>query len=695
MDTTNSLTYANEIIIKYRPQVDEACNAKMTILEGVIYGLKLDYENAYRFMDKGILEAEKAQNDSIVVYGLHQKLNLLLDENRVQESEEILKRTSQILKKKPYRTGMQSFYDKKARIALSNNDYKLAVSYYDTILTYRYYDDSIALATNHNNRGVAYLRLSDYERAAQELLKATEINSSVAGGQLADNYFLLGHTYKLWGQNDIAQSYLKKGLIFARKSGFREIEVKILTSLAASLQINNQLNEALTYVNESIDLQKSSPNVFEKAKAYLVQSRILSDLHGFNLEMKIALDQAYTYSKQTETLSQFAPTSEMINYYLYHKQLSKAKEYLDELQEISIKLDRVSYKSDFHEIASRYYAASGDYKESLLQHQKFYSLNTSVANAQVLSQVAAAERKFDSQQKEMDIEILNKEKIVQASKLETARTLRNLYLALGGIFAFSILALGIAFRKLKRNQTELNIAHKKLKELDQVKNKLFSIISHDLRSMIFPFRRASKVLKHHIQKGNQEKTLLLAGDLEKNANNISVVLDNLLEWSLNQMEGYSIQPELLNLNQEISSIFDVFEQQALEKNIQLKSEPNLSTDILFDKGAFHVIFRNLIANAIKFTENGAVTVDWKSENDQLVFNIHDTGIGMDSESIKNLFNSDETVSSLGTKGEKGTGLGLSLVNQFVEKLGGQIKVESKVDQGTVFELRFPYQRTNR
>ena len=255
--------------------------------------------------------------------------------------------------------------------------------------------------------------------------------------------------------------------------------------------------------------------------------------------------------------------------------------------------------------------------------------------------------------------------------------------------------MGIAFRKLKTNQFELSLAHKKLKELDQVKNKLFSIISHDLRSMIFPFRRVSKILKHHIQKGNQEKTLLLAEDLEKNANNISVVLDNLLEWSLNQMEGYKIHVELLDIDQEFSSIFSVFEQHAEEKRVVLESKSNFSSDILFDKGAFHVIFRNLIANAIKFTEVGTVYIDWTVEKGQLIFNVKDTGIGMDSEILKNLFNTDKSVSLIGTQGEKGTGLGLSLVQQFVEKLEGQIEVHSNPNQGTLFKLTFPYQISNR
>ena len=132
-----------------------------------------------------------------------------------------------------------------------------------------------------------------------------------------------------------------------------------------------------------------------------------------------------------------------------------------------------------------------------------------------------------------------------------------------------------------------------------------------------------------------------------------------------------------------------FHQQAEFKNtkINIVNEEEIALNI--DKGAFHIIFRNLIGNALKYTENGTIRIELKRELNLLKCTIIDTGIGMDKELAETLFTKDANESHIGTKGEKGTGLGLGLVSRFVKMNKGEITVSSEKRVGTKFYLNFP------
>ncbi|RKM96356.1 sensor histidine kinase, partial [Aquimarina sp. BL5] len=223
----------------------------------------------------------------------------------------------------------------------------------------------------------------------------------------------------------------------------------------------------------------------------------------------------------------------------------------------------------------------------------------------------------------------------------------------------------------------------------QVKNRLFSIIAHDLRGMIIPFQRSGKILKYHINKGNHEKTIELSQALEQNSESLSNMLDNLLNWSLGQMNGYKMNLQTMSISEELNDIVLGYEQQAAYKKtkIDLKYEEDLWVNL--DKGAFHVIFRNLIGNALKYTEGGNIRIEFTSEDDMFLCSITDTGVGMSQDQLEHLFSLEEKKSTIGTQGEKGTGLGLNLVYRFIKMHKGTIQVSSEKRIGTRFDLKFP------
>jgi len=246
----------------------------------------------------------------------------------------------------------------------------------------------------------------------------------------------------------------------------------------------------------------------------------------------------------------------------------------------------------------------------------------------------------------------------------------------------------VIFLKIKKQQRALQKAHKEVTGLNKVKDHLFSILAHDLRGMILPFQRVGKILKYHIGKGNYEKTEELALELERNSQNLSDVLNNLLNWSLEQMNSYKVNLTTISVTQELEEIVDGFKQHSSYKNTIIELDCD-TKDILFDKGAFHLIFRNLIGNALKYTEDGIIKIKAIDRDNDITFTVEDNGVGISKEKAKKIFSLEKEQSTSGTKGEKGTGLGLNLVHRFVKLHKGLIDVTPRAPKGTSFNLFFP------
>ena len=181
-----------------------------------------------------------------------------------------------------------------------------------------------------------------------------------------------------------------------------------------------------------------------------------------------------------------------------------------------------------------------------------------------------------------------------------------------------------------------------------------------------------------------------AGMINKSAVQTLRLLENLLEWANSQRGKIVFNPVIINLRELFNEEFSMLNEMAMEKSIELKSSFSDNLTISADKNMIKTILRNLISNAIKFTnKNGKVEVKADSMNDRVEISVSDNGIGMKDETIAKLFKLDANISTYGTENEKGTGLGLFLCKEFVEKHGGKIWVESESGKGSTFKFILP------
>ena len=243
----------------------------------------------------------------------------------------------------------------------------------------------------------------------------------------------------------------------------------------------------------------------------------------------------------------------------------------------------------------------------------------------------------------------------------------------------------IDLTEYKRIEDSLRKSNEELKILNTTKDKFFSIITHNLRSPFEAMLNYSELLATELETLSQEEIIQFSRGLDEILNNLYGLLENLFHWSMMQRNMLENNPENLNLYDLVNKIIRISNQSAKEKNISLFNNINTGTLVYADIDMLRLVVRNLIVNAIKFTQTkGQIIVSSIERDDFIEVSVQDTGIGIESEKASELFNFNKLFTTDGTAGEKGTGLGLPLCKEFVERNDGKIWVESELGKGSKF-----------
>ncbi|MGZ2369465.1 sensor histidine kinase [Ancylomarina sp. YFZ004] len=227
--------------------------------------------------------------------------------------------------------------------------------------------------------------------------------------------------------------------------------------------------------------------------------------------------------------------------------------------------------------------------------------------------------------------------------------------------------------------------------MNATKDKLFSIIAHDLRSPFNSILGFSELLIENLKDFEISESEKYVRFINSSAQNTLVLLDNLLNWAKSQTGQIAFNPQKISLSSLISEVIEQSNSAAIAKEISLIHKQADEIEAYADEDILKTVLRNLISNAIKFTKvGGCINIVVITEQKHVEISISDNGIGINEEKLKTLFNISSNTTSLGTANEKGSGLGLVLCKEFVEKLGGSIWVESEERIGSNFKFTLPY-----
>ncbi len=249
--------------------------------------------------------------------------------------------------------------------------------------------------------------------------------------------------------------------------------------------------------------------------------------------------------------------------------------------------------------------------------------------------------------------------------------------------------------QLKLVQEQLSRINEEIQEANENKDKLLSIIAHDLRNPFSVLITFSKLIMDSFEEFSKEDILTYMKSFYETSKQGYSLLDNLLKWSKSQTGKMDIIPDSFEINDLVEETITLLNSQALNKHINLKN--NVPEHILAfaDINMVLTVLRNLITNAIKFTnEGGNVHISAEQNEKHVKISIIDDGVGMEAEDIDKLFRIDIKHSTSGTIGERGTGLGIILCKEFIEKNNGELLVESKPNVGSTFSFTLPKVETS-
>lgn len=250
-----------------------------------------------------------------------------------------------------------------------------------------------------------------------------------------------------------------------------------------------------------------------------------------------------------------------------------------------------------------------------------------------------------------------------------------------------VLALSIENTRHLHTIVEMNNS---LKASNSTKDRLFSIIAHDLRSPFNGILGFLNLLSKSNTQSDIDSLRGLSTFVHSSVKNTLVLLENLLSWAKSQSDNLKVVPEKINISELLAEVAEYSLISANTKHISIKYDETIVATIISDKNILKTILQNLISNSIKFTDTeGEIFLSFSKSDNSFEFSVRDNGIGMSEEDREKLFNISTNTSKVGTNNEKGSGLGLVLCKELTEMLGGEIWVETELNVGSCFKFRIP------
>lgn len=322
-------------------------------------------------------------------------------------------------------------------------------------------------------------------------------------------------------------------------------------------------------------------------------------------------------------------------------------------------------------------------------------LKDSLYNIQKTGQVEGIRALYDLETKENTIKLLEQENSLQLQQVKTQRIAAiflGVVILLLGLLSFFFwrwrTVQARATKELEEQKKQIEVQAEKLQEVNQLKTKLFSVIGHDLRGPLANLHALLELLTNNLV--SADEFVALSGKLKAHLSVTQRTLENLLNWSLSQMEGIKTQQKKIDISTFIDDAKRLMQEVAQRKKITLDSSGVQSLMVLADPNQLHLILRNIIHNAIKFSkENSDVVITAEPEELFCRITISDQGIGMTPEEVASVNAPAQHFTKTGTHHEKGTGLGLLLCKEFISKMHGTIHIESDEGKGTKVSFTIP------
>lgn len=545
-------------------------------------------------------------------------------------------------------------------------------------------------------------------------------------GKCLDN---IGISYVVLGNNTEALKHFLKSLTIWEKTGNSEGRANALSNMARVYVSIGDNAKAIEYIKQSIALLKGHSDVqtiihcyanavsiytamknYDEAIALCTESIRIADSTGQWSEMSVLLiDRGMSYydaGMYDKAFDDFMkclapPTDRTAPATIAQAHIGLGEVWMARGNprksiphlEIAYALFRDNEMNDQTGPAAEELGAAyekvGDHAQALKYTRIGHAIKDSLFNEQNSKVQQQLQFDYELEKKQNQIRLLEKDKLIVQARNEMQRA--TLWGLIAGLALVVVIAIQLYRGRMKEKRSKETILWQanNLKELNTFKDKIFSVLSHDLRSPINSITTSVDLLDENLL--SPQEFSELKPEMKKQLGAITFLLDNLLKWSKNYILGTTTaRPESIDLHKIARQNITLLETQAREKNITVRNNIPETFTAVGDAGHIDIIVRNLLSNALKFTgTNGTITLTANVEGNNAKIHVADNGIGMTAEQIGQLFQPATHTSTYGTMGEAGTGLGLLLCYEFAKANKGDLTVESKVNEGSTFTITLP------
>jgi len=590
--------------------------------------------------------------------------------------------------------------------------YDEAIHTYQKALTYLEpigYD--LAIAAVYNNLGTAYKRKTLYRKALKAYFQSINIKQELHGKtELTSTYNNIGLVYFHLGEFDKAARYYLRNIQICKRHHLGNKLAKNYNNLGNVRLKQQRYQEALDDYRQALEHLEPETNLFLKA-------RILNNT-GIAHRLLKKPTQAMTYHQNALTLMRrLGDIQQVINTlqklgkaYQFSNRTNRAEAYYQEAYQLAKEHGDLFY---LKEVAFNIYKLAkqqGDFQKSLTYSEAYIRYKDSILNIEKNKEIERLKAKFESEQKAQRIELLKKENQVQELELEKEReekARKQLQAAilvgvvgvtLGFVvFLFSLIrkkkrihqVLQEQYAQIQEQKEEIRTQNERLASANELKDQMFQIIAHDLRSPLIAMDDVARLIPYAIEEKDHNSLQELSHSLQNSVSRILELTDNLLSWSMSHNDEITYQPENTSIYEIGERTLEIYFALARMKKIHLMNNIDQGVYAHADKNLLMTVLRNLVNNALKFTPEDGMVVIGASTNEEVVHVwVQDTGIGMKPERVETIFNLEKTKSA-GTRGETGNGLGMFFCKKFVEINRGEIYVESEQGKGTKITFTLP------
>lgn len=569
----------------------------------------------------------------------------------------------------------------------------LRMSLLDSAMTYvnkglehlKKYPDAYLEGSFYNMIGNVRREQNNYEAALDNYIKAVKIfdeQKNLKG--LTQALSNVGNIHNLLGNTDKALDYAQQSLAAAKAANFKR-------AIAYSHRLIGRIYRKQGKKEEALEAYNNASNLYRDLRARRDLGETQVSIGNIYFDQGKYRQAIHEYGVSIGTLKSIPDTLNMAfsylatgNAYMQLKDFKNAKDYLDTTIRLAVMKQIPTLRMDAYGILSDIFEAEGNYKISKNYYVKYIKLRDSVTLVQDRKAAQEIEARYQGEKKDNEIRILNAENELKATQIRSKNNERNyLLLSLG----LAVVLAGFIYNRYK---VKLK-ANEKLKELDQIKSRFFTNVSHEFRT---PLSLIIGPLEEKLARSQQDSdrdNLLL---MLRNARRLQNLINQLLDLSRLEAGNMELHLQEGEISSFIRLVGSTFSSLADRKGLVYQQDIfDTSYTGCFDRDKLEKMLNNLLSNAFKFTaEGGIVNMKAVIKEGKLVVEVKDSGIGIPEEKIDHIFNRFYQIDDSITRSSEGSGIGLALTKELADLHRGKLTVSSREGIGSVFTLMLPVSR---